>query len=240
MSIIILLFNFLALVFLEIILGIDSLIFVAFLATKLKNAKDSKSFIVSGLIVVLLMKILLLLGISYISKITQPLFSISSFAFSISSFVFMIGGGVLIIRSCMDMYDMYSSAHSEQIGGAGKNGYFELLGSLILINFVLALDTVFIGLSFTENVILISMAIVSAIILLSIIADQVAIFLNKYLSIRIAALCFMLFLGFYLMLAGIGFDVSKKYLYAAAIFTVFVELLTIFFTKKVKFLIGKE
>jgi predicted tellurium resistance membrane protein TerC len=232
MSVIILLFNFLALVFLEVVLGIDSLIFVAFLATKLKNTQDSRSFIVSGLIVVLLMKVLLLFGISYISKITEPLFSISSFTFSISSFVFMIGGGVLIIRSCMDMLDMYYNAGSEQITDSGKNGYFELLGNLVLINFVLALDTVFIGLSFTENIILISMAIVSAIILLSIIADQVAIFLNKHLSIRIAALCFMLFLGFYLMLAGIGFDISKKYLYVAAVFTVFVELLTIFFVRK--------
>ena len=240
MSIIILLFNFLALVVLEVILGIDSLIFVAFLATKLKNAKDSKAFIVSGLIVVLLMKILLLLGISYISKITEPLFSISTFTFSISSFVFMIGGGVLMLRAIMDMYDMYHNASNEEVGNGERSSYFELLGSLILINSVLALDTVFIGLSFTENVMLICIAIVSAIILLSIIADQVAIFLNKHLSIRIAALCFMLFLGFYLLISGIGFDVSKKYLYVAAVFTVFVEILTIFFAKKAKLLIGKE
>ena len=234
MSVIILLFNFLSLVILEVVLGIDSLIFVAFLATKLKNTKDSRAFIVSGLIVVLLMKVLLLLGISYISQITSPLFSISSFSFSVSSFVFMIGGGVLIIRSLMDMYDMYCNSTNDRLSNSVKGGYFELLGSLILINFVLALDSVFIGLSFTENVLLISMAIVSSIILLSIIADQVAIFLSKHLSIRIAALCFMLFLGFYLLIFGIGFDISKKYLYAAAIFTIFVEILTIIFSRKAK------
>ena len=169
--------------------------------------------------------------ISYASSVTTTLFYLAGVGFSVSSFVFMIGGGVLIIRSVLDMHDMYSASSNSQLSSRTGRGYWELLKKLILINVVFSLDSVFIGLSFTDNILLISVAVISSVILLSIIAAQVAMFLDKYLSVRIAALCFMMFLGAYLFMTGVGFPISKKYLYAAAVFTVVVEILAILFSK---------
>jgi predicted tellurium resistance membrane protein TerC len=224
--------KFLTITGLEITLSVDNVIFITVLANKLSD-NYKRLFVISSLLTSLIMKLLLLFGIGQVTLMKNTLFTIASIDLSISSLMYFIGGGILIIRAFMEIHDMLHHNKHEPIN---SNEAFHLnhsaISTILLINFVLALDTVFIGITITQEFWLVASAIVISVITLITIANKVINFLNSNISLRVTALSFMIFLGGYLIISGFSIEMSKKYLYAALGFTLLVQILTAKITNK--------
>ena len=106
------------------------------------------------------------------------------------------------------------------------------MANITIMNLILALDTVFIGISLTDNVNIIAFAVVMALAAMLLIAHKVTRFINKYFSVRIIALCFLILIGIYLIFLGFGIELSKQYLYSSLAFAIFIEWMNVIFTKR--------
>lgn len=215
---------------LEIVLGIDGIILITVLAKKFPM-RNFRIFVSLALIANLTTKIILLVIINKMSLMTSPLIAIGNINFSFSSFVYIIGGAILFTRGVIEIYDMITSQNYHDITNEQVN-IRALLPTAFLINFVLALDSVLIGVTISKNFWLILSSMIIAIIYLILVSHKVIEFLNSNLSIRLVAICFMIFLGIYMLSVGFAIEISKKYLYSSLTFSLIVELLNIKFLKK--------
>ena len=210
---------------LEIVLGIDNIIFISILAGKLP-ADDRKRARTVGLGMAMLMRILLLLSLSWIIGLTRPLFDMAGFPVTGRALILIGGGLFLLVKSTHEIHD--------QIEGDEEHEHVSVLPSLAavlvqiaLLDVVFSLDSVITAVGMVDEIAIMIIAVILAIAVMMIFAGPISDFVERHPTIKMLALSFLLLIGVNLIAEGVGFHIPKGYTYFAMAFAVFVELLNL-------------
>lgn len=221
--------SFITLTFLEIVLGIDNLIFIALVVAKLP-AKDRRFTSAFGLSMAFVIRVIMLFTLSWVMSLTNPLFYVGELGLSFKNFLLILGGGFLIGKSGMEIYsDVRFGLHVPK-SEKKLNVSQTLLGAALqitLIDFVFSFDSIITAVGMTDNIPVMVAAVVVSMILMLIASDKISHFLQNYPSLKIVALSFIFMIGVILLADGIHLHISKAYLYFALFFTIAVESLNI-------------
>lgn len=223
------------LTFLEIILGVDNIIFISIVSNKLPEEQSGKARTI-GLLAALGLRIALLLGISYIVGFTQPILTIDQFGvfFELSGrdLILTIGGLFLLAKSTTEIsHKMEGQAGSEnQTKKAVSFG--AIIGQIVLMDLIFSFDSILTAVGLTDHVILMIIAVVLSLIVMIAFAGKISRFIAKHPSLEILALSFLILIGFMLVVEGLHIHVPKGYIYFALFFSLGVEALNMRFRKK--------
>lgn len=216
-------FSFLTLSLLEIVLGIDNLIFIALVVQKLpKQFRDRARMI--GLVLALGMRIAMLLGVAWIMTLTEPLFSAVEREFSIKDLLLLAGGLFLIVKSTLEMHADVTDHHKIREVRAREHFYSAVL-QIILIDLIFSFDSIITAVGMTTNIPVIVAAMTVAMIVMLAASASLAEFLRLHPTFKMLALSFILMIGTLLIAEGLHFHVPRGYVYFAFSFSIFVETL---------------
>ena len=215
---------------LEIVLGIDNIVFIAILASRLPVDQQALAYRL-GLLGAMLTRVALLLAINWVMHLTEPLFEVMGHSFSGRDLILLGGGLFLIAKSAQEIYEKVEGEHEEDIKG-WFSGMAGIVGQIMILDIIFSLDSVITAVGMAEHIEVMVTAIVIAILVMLVFAKQIGDFINKYPSMKILALSFLLLIGVLLTAEGLGQHINKGYIYFAMAFALMVELLNIRFRSK--------
>jgi predicted tellurium resistance membrane protein TerC len=220
---------FLTLSALEIVLGIDNIIFISILVSRLPPERRETARI-TGLALAMLTRIALLFSIVWLTRLTKPLFTLPIFNQEMSGrdIVLFLGGLFLFAKSVTEIHETLEGAQSERQTKVFAN-FAAIVTQIAIIDIVFSLDSVFtaVGLATPEQLPIMVAAIVLAIIVMMLVARGISTFIDRHPTIKILALAFLILVGVVLVADSFHFDVPKGYLYFAMAFSVGVEMVNI-------------
>ena len=208
---------------LEIVLGIDNLVFIALVVNHLKPAERKKARFV-GLFLALFLRIALLLGISWILGLTEPFLTLLGKSYSGKDLMLLGGGLFLIYKATMSMHEeMTGDIFSDQKDFKGSFGM--TIMQIIFIDFIFSFDSIITAVGLTTVIPVIVIAMVIAMIVMMLCSGYIADFIAKHVTLKILALAFILMIGVLLVGEGFGFHVPKGYIYFGMCFSLGVEMI---------------
>ena len=211
---------------LEIVLGIDNIIFISILAGKLPPEQQSKARKL-GLGGAFVTRLLLLLSIAWVVKLTAPLFHVFNLPISGRSLILIIGGLFLIAKAT---YEIHGKLEGEDDHGGGKRTFPSMTAVIVqimLIDIVFSLDSVITAVGMVSQVSIMVAANVVALVIMLAAAGAIAAFVDRHPTIKMLALSFLILIGTNLVAEGLGFHIPKGYTYFAMGFSVLVEMLNL-------------
>ncbi len=214
----------------EIVLGIDNVVFISILAGKLPRDEQERARKL-GLSLALFLRIALLLGISWIMGLTQPLFEVFGKAFSGRDLILLGGGLFLVAKATHEIYDKLEVPHDEKVA-SGKGQFSLVLAQIIVLDIVFSLDSVITAVGMAQHIFVMVIAMVIAVGIMLAFSGAVGDFVNRHPSMKILALSFLLLIGVMLIAEGMGQHIGKGYIYFAMAFSLGVELLNMRLRKK--------
>ena len=212
------------LIVLELVLGIDNLVFIAILAEKLPEAQRDRARIV-GLLLAMLMRLLLLASISWLVTLTKPLFSFAALSFSARDLIMLSGGFFLIFKATVELNERLEGKDSENPAQRRGARFWGVVAQIVALDAIFSLDSVITAVGMVDNLGVMMAAVVIAIALMLIASKALTRFVNAHPTIVILCLSFLLMIGFSLVDEGFGFPIPKGYLYAAIGFSAIIEAL---------------
>ena len=217
--------GFVTLTVLEIVLGIDNIIFISILCGKLPHEQQAKARRL-GLGLAMVMRILLLLSISWVIRLTAPLFSVLGQEISGRDLVLLLGGLFLLGKATMEIH---SKLEGEEGHASGKGGpsFVSILIQIMLLDIVFSLDSVITAIGMVSQVGVMVAAVVVAVGFMMVFAGPVSDFVHRHPTVKILALSFLLMIGIMLVMEGLDQHIPKGYVYFAMAFSVGVEMLNI-------------
>ena len=220
------------LTFLEIVLGVDNVIFISILSAKLRKEEQKRARRV-GLIAAMLMRLALLFSITWIARLTSPLFNMMGQDISGRDLI-LIGGGLFLIAKAT--YEIHDKLEGEAGHASGKvaASFASVIGQVMLLDIVFSLDSVITAVGMSNDLTVMITAVVASVLVMLVAAEPISEFVEKHPTIKILALSFLLLIGLSLVADGFGQHISKGYIYFAMGFSVFVEMINIRVRKKSK------
>lgn len=215
---------------LEIVLGIDNIIFLAILVGKLPKQQQDLGRIL-GLAFALLTRVALLVSLFWVMKLVKPLFSVFGVPISGRDIILILGGLFLIYKSSMEIKNEILHVEEETNAGKGSNSLPFIVAEIAVLDIVFSLDSVITAVGIAKDLAIMIIAVVIAMAVMLFASGPIAAFVQKYPSIKILALCFLVMIGFVLIVEGFGLHIDKKYIYTAMGFSLVVELLNIWAQK---------
>jgi predicted tellurium resistance membrane protein TerC len=219
----------------EIVLGIDNIVFIAILSQKVARPQRARVRRV-GLILALVMRLGLLFTLSFVMGLTAPLFTILGHGFSGRDLVLLLGGLFLLGKATHEIYDKLEVDHrDEEDARAGSRGNVaSVLAQIMVLDIVFSLDSVITAVGMAQHISVMVVAMLIAVAVMFIFADPLSEFINRHPSMKILALSFLLLIGALLVADGFGQHVNKGYIYFAMAFALLIELLNMRLRKKQK------
>ncbi|MGE0753832.1 MAG: TerC family protein [Alphaproteobacteria bacterium] len=218
-----LLISFLTLSLLEIVLGIDNLIFIALVAEKLPATYRTKARVI-GLALALGIRVAMLASLSWIMQLTDPLFSIMEHPFSFRDLLLIAGGFFLIGKSTLEIHaDLGGLEEKRKI--VAKATFGGAIIQIVIIDFVFSFDSIMTAIGIADNLWIMVAAVVVSMVVMLVASGSIARLLREYPTFKMLALAFILMIGTVLVAEGMGVDVPKGYIYVAFAFSIGVELL---------------
>ena len=211
------------LVILEIILGIDNLVFIAILADKLPPEQRDRARLI-GLSLALLMRLVLLATLSWIMRLTEPLFSMFGHAFSGRDLILLGGGLFLLFKATMELHERLEGRSHEQAGSKAYAGFGVVVTQIVILDAVFSLDSVITAVGMVDQLGVMYAAVVIAMAVMMLASKPLTEFVNRHATVVILCLGFLLMIGFSLVAEGLGFKIPKGYLYAAIAFSILIEV----------------
>ncbi|MNB92404.1 Hemolysin C [compost metagenome] len=212
------------LVVLELVLGIDNLVFIAILAEKLPPAQRDRARI-TGLLLAMVMRLLLLASISWLVTLTRPLFTLYGHGFSARDLIMLFGGLFLIFKATVELNERLEGKDSENTTQRRGAKFWPVVAQIVVLDAVFSLDSVITAVGMVDQLPVMMAAVIIAIILMVMASKSLTRFVNNHPTIVILCLSFLLMIGFSLVADGFGFHIPKGYLYAAIGFSVIIEAL---------------
>ena len=211
---------------LEIVLGIDNIVFISILVGKLPTAKQAPARKI-GLALAMIARIALLLSLTWIMRLTKPLFEVGGHGFSGRGLILLLGGLFLIWKSVHEIHQRLEGETGLKRGARDEVTMGQVLWQIALLDIVFSLDSVITAVGMANQIAIMILAIVIAVGFMTFAAGQVSAFVDRHPTVKMLALSFLLLIGVTLIAEGIGQHISKGYVYFAMAFAVFVEMLNL-------------
>ena len=226
------LFSLITLIILEAVLGIDNLVFISILSSRLPEPRQ-KSARRIGLMLAWIIRLLLLGCVFWIIGLTKPIIHIAEFGLSWHDIFLIIGGLFLLAKGTREIHtEMELAAKHESI--AQSANYFSVIAQIAIFDIVFSLDSILTAVGLTKRYWVMAVAITVAILMMILASEPLTRFINRHPTIKMLALSFLLLIGMVLIADGLHFDIPRGYLYFAVCFSLFVEFLNNLAAKKRK------
>jgi predicted tellurium resistance membrane protein TerC len=208
---------------LEVVLGVDNVIFISILSAKLPRSQQ-RSARRLGLVLAMVARVGLLLSISWIIRLTEPLFAVAGHDFSGRDLTLLVGGLFLLAKSTFEIHESLEGEEghkSDKVAASFASVIFQIL----VLDVVFSLDSVITAVGMVEQIGVMIAAIIIAVAVMLLSAEAISAFVNERPTVKILALSFLLLVGFSLVAEAFHQEIAKGYLYFAMAFSVFVELI---------------
>ena len=215
---------------LEIVLGIDNIIFISILSGKLPAHQQKKARRV-GLMLAMITRVLLLLSLSWIMYLSKELFSIFHKGFSGRDLVLLLGGLFLLYKATTEIHHKLEGEEEEEKKLKAPS-YYGVLLQIMLLDIVFSLDSVITAVGMADHVIVMIIAVVLAVLIMLLAAESISQFVEKHPTVKMLALAFLVMIGVSLLIEGWGGHIDKGYIYFAMGFSILVEMLNLRSRKK--------
>ena len=212
------------LTFLEIVLGVDNVIFISILSSKLRKEQQKRARRV-GLIMAMLMRLALLASITWIARLTTPLVTLFETGISGRDMILIGGGLFLIAKATYEIHDKLEG-HGEEKSRVAAS-FRSVIIQVMLLDIVFSLDSVITAVGMANDLRVMVAAVVISVLVMLVAAEPISEFVERHPTIKILALSFLLLIGLSLVADGLGQHISKGYIYFAMGFSVFVEMINI-------------
>jgi predicted tellurium resistance membrane protein TerC len=211
---------------LEIVLGIDNVVFISILAGKLPASQQAKALYL-GLGLAMLMRIVLLFSISWVIGLTAPLFTVFQQEISGRDLILLIGGLFLIAKSTHEIHERLEGEEDDSSAAAGAPTFTSVIVQILLLDIVFSLDSVITAVGMVEEISIMISAVVIAVLLMMAFARPVSDFVDQHPTLKMLALSFLLLIGMTLIAEAFDRHIPKGYIYSAMAFSMFVEMLNL-------------
>lgn len=210
------------LIVLEIVLGIDNLVFIAILADKVEPAKRDRARIM-GLTLALVMRIAMLAGMSWLIALTDPLFTVWGHTVSERDIILLVGGLFLLFKATIELHERLEGHTEKEDSHNVHLGFWIVIAQIVLLDAVFSLDSVITAVGMVEHLWVMITAVIIAMAVMMAASKPLTTFVNSHPTVVVLCLSFLLMIGFSLIAEGFGFAIPKGYLYAAIGFSVLIE-----------------
>jgi len=229
------LISLVTLTFMEVVLGIDNIIFVSIVAGRAEK-KDQKRARNIGLLLAMLLRIMLLVVIQFIIEAQNTLFTLP-FDFegkniSLKDLILMAGGLFLIYKSTTEIHHKFNVDEHIELESKSKQKLNAIIGQILLLNLVFSVDSIVTAIGLTSNIIIMFISIILSMAIMLLVSGSISSFVEKHPTVKMLALSFLLMIGFMLIVEAFEFHVPKGYIYFSMAFSLFVEMLNIRLRKK--------
>ena len=212
-----------SLIALEVILGIDNIIFISILSDKLPEAQRNK-LRVTGILLAMVMRLLLLAAISWILKLDTTLFVLFDREFTGKGIILILGGLFLLYKSTKEIYHKTEEKEDEVVVPK-KASFNQLLGEIILLDLVFSLDSIITAVGMVQELWVMYTAVVVTVLIMLVASKPISNFIKKHPSFKVLALCFLMMIGVSLIAEGMHFEIPKGYIYFSMAFAFLVDII---------------
>src|SRR5688572_16326258 len=214
----------LTLVLLEVVLGVDNLIFIAILSDKLPPEQRDRARII-GLSLALLMRLGLLASISWVMSLTAPLLSFWRLEISWRDLILIAGGVFLLVKATTEIHDRVEGGHEARVNGGTHAPFWPTVAQIVVLDAVFSLDSVITAVGMVDELYVMMAAVIVAVAAMLFASRPLTAFVGKHPSLIILCLGFLLMIGLVLVVDGLGLHIPKGYVYAAIGFSLLIEIL---------------
>ena len=218
------------LTFLEIVLGVDNIIFISILSGKLPPAQQPKARRI-GLLLAMGTRILLLFSLAWVIRLTTPLFTVSRLEISGRDMILIIGGLFLLAKSTHEIHDRLEGEEGHSSAKV-TSSFASVLIQIALLDIVFSLDSVITAVGMVDHVSIMIVAVIISVLIMMVAAEPISAFVHQHPTVKMLALSFLLLIGTSLIAEGFDHHIPKGYVYFAMGFSVFVEALNLRMRKK--------
>ena len=222
----------LSLIALEVILGIDNIIFISILADKLPEDQRNK-LRYWGIGLAMLMRLALLALISWILKLDKVLFSVLDTDFTGKGLILLVGGLFLIYKSTKEIYhktELHENAADKE--NQKKGSFSKLLSEVILLDLVFSIDSIITAVGMVQDLWIMYTAVIVTVLIMLVASKPISEFISKHPSFKVLALCFLMMIGVSLIAEGLSFEIPKGYIYFSMAFAFLVDIIQMKTVKK--------
>jgi predicted tellurium resistance membrane protein TerC len=213
------------LTFLEVVLGVDNVIFISILSSKLPFEQQARARRV-GLIAAMLMRVLLLLSIAWIIRLTAPLFVVLGQEISGRDLILLIGGLFLLGKATVEIHERLEGDETHGPTRAAPS-FAAVITQIMVLDIVFSLDSVITAVGMANDLAVMITAVVLAVAIMMFSAEPISAFVNRHPTVKVLALSFLMLIGVSLIGDGLGMHIPKGYIYFAMGFSVFVEMINL-------------
>lgn len=208
---------------LEIVLGIDNIVFISILASRLPEGQRQRARVI-GLALAMLSRIALLLSLTWVLKLTRPLFSAFGEEISGRDIILLAGGVFLLAKSTFEIHESLEAPETKKPGRSGRKFLFVVV-QIMILDIIFSLDSVITAIGMARQISVMVLAIVIAVVVMMLSVNGISRFVENHPTIKMLALSFLILIGVSLVAEGLDFHIPKGYVYFAMAFSVFVEFL---------------
>lgn len=212
------------LIVLEVVLGIDNLVFISILTSRLHTQEQRRRAFLTGLGLALVMRLVLLSAIAWIVSLTEPLVTIFGKAFSWRDFILMGGGIFLLLKGTMELHERLEGGMAEYSSAPTRSGFWQVIIQILVLDAVFSLDSIITSVGMVDHIPVMMLAVVVAMLVMVMAAAPLTSFVERHPTVIILCLGFLMMIGLSLLMDGLGYHIPKGYLYAAICFSVLVEI----------------
>ena len=228
----------LTLIVMEVVLGIDNLIFISILTNKLPEAHRARTRTI-GISLALILRLALLSTIAFLVSLTRPIITLAAFEFSWRDIILIAGGVFLIWKSTTEIHETMDADHEDDgqspkppVSGTAKLSFASAIAQILVLDMIFSIDSILTAVGMTDQLPIMFVAVIVAVLLMMFASGPLAAFINRNPSVVMLALAFLLVIGVMLIADGFGFHVPRGYIYAAMGFSAFVESLNLIKSKR--------
>jgi len=214
----------LTLVALEIVLGIDNIIFISILASKLPVAQQKKARRI-GLLLAAVLRLGLLSIITLIMKLKNDLFAVWGMGISGKDLILILGGLFLMYKSVVEIYHKTEGVEGDKSARIRVTSFASVIGQVLVMDLVFSIDSIITAVGLVQEVWIMYTAILITVVIMLFAAEPVSNFINKHPAFKILALSFLLLIGFAILVEGFDVKIPKGYIYFAMTFALFVDVI---------------
>ncbi len=221
--------SLLTLTVMEIVLGIDNVVFISVVVSKLEGAKRTLARQI-GLALALVFRIILLLGLSILIAMREPIVSVLGQSFSWRDIILLVGGLFLLTKATLEIHS--DIEHDDDPASKATSSFFAVIAQVIVIDIIFSVDSIVTAIGMTEFVEIMITAVVLSMIVMYFASGAIADFIERYPTTKMLALSFLMLIGVALIADGLHFHIPRAYIYFAMAFAVLVETLNVLAKRK--------